>query len=198
MAVAIPQVVGTLAANTGPGGHDAGNFACNQAVDAGHVLPVAIPMQEVGKRTGISSDDPRAGIGIGQDGDPMFTLQAGAQHGVAQAVSLRGRNGGGTAELGGDVQNALRASQGGGDKPHVLAQMAVRRLTPRECEALQGFPPDYTAIPWRGKPADQCPDGPRYKALGNFMAVPVMRWIGHRIVAELACASTPSTEDQAA
>jgi DNA (cytosine-5)-methyltransferase 1 len=56
-----------------------------------------------------------------------------------------------------------------------------RRLTPLECERLQGFPDDYTAIPWRNKPADQCPDGPRYKALGNSMAVPCMRWIGQRI-----------------
>ena len=59
--------------------------------------------------------------------------------------------------------------------------MQVRRLTPVECEKLQGFEPGYTAIPWRGKPADQCPDGPRYKALGNSMAVPVMRWIGQKI-----------------
>jgi DNA (cytosine-5)-methyltransferase 1 len=58
---------------------------------------------------------------------------------------------------------------------------AVRRLTPVECERLQGFPDNYTAIPWRNKPADQCADGPRYKALGNSMAVPVMRWIGERI-----------------
>jgi DNA (cytosine-5)-methyltransferase 1 len=58
---------------------------------------------------------------------------------------------------------------------------AVRRLTPTECERLQGFPDGYTAIPWKKKPADQCPDGPRYKALGNSMAVPVMRWIGERI-----------------
>ena len=54
----------------------------------------------------------------------------------------------------------------------------MRRLTPRECERLQGFPDDHTLIPWRGKMA---PDGPRYKALGNSMAVPVMRWIGERI-----------------
>lgn len=57
----------------------------------------------------------------------------------------------------------------------------VRRLTPTECERLQGFPDGWTAIPWRGKPASECPDGPRYKALGNSMAVPVMRWIGERI-----------------
>jgi DNA (cytosine-5)-methyltransferase 1 len=99
----IASTVGTLSCNTGPNGHDAGNFACNQAVDAGHVLPHA---------------------------------------------------------------------------------MQVRRLTPRECERLQGFPEDYTLIPWRKKPADQCPDSPRYKALGNSWAVPVVRWIGYRIQAE--------------
>jgi site-specific DNA-cytosine methylase len=59
--------------------------------------------------------------------------------------------------------------------------MAVRRLTPVECERLQGFPDDYTAIPWRKKPASECPDGPRYKALGNSWAVPVVAWIGKRI-----------------
>ena len=57
----------------------------------------------------------------------------------------------------------------------------VRRLTPRECERLMGFPDDYTRIPYRGKPADQCPDGPRYKALGNSWAVNVFRWVGQRI-----------------
>ena len=57
----------------------------------------------------------------------------------------------------------------------------VRRLMPVECERLQGFPDGWTAIPWRGKPAEECPDTPRYKALGNSMAVPVMRWIGERI-----------------
>ena len=51
----------------------------------------------------------------------------------------------------------------------------------RECERLQGFPSDWTKIPYRGKPADECPDGPRYKAIGNSMAVPVMRFIGERI-----------------
>lgn len=60
---------------------------------------------------------------------------------------------------------------------------SVRRLTPRECERLQGFPDDWTMVPYRGKPADECPDTPRYKALGNSMAVPVMRWIGERIEA---------------
>jgi len=61
--------------------------------------------------------------------------------------------------------------------------MTVRRLTPRECERLQGFPDDWTMIPYRGKPPEQCPDGPRYKALGNSMACNVMAWIGERIAA---------------
>ena len=60
----------------------------------------------------------------------------------------------------------------------VATGMAVRRLTPRECERLQGFPDDWTLVPYRGKPAA---DGPRYRALGNSMAVPVMAWIGRRI-----------------
>lgn len=59
--------------------------------------------------------------------------------------------------------------------------MTVRRLTPIECERLQGFPDNYTRISWRNKSPDDCPDGPRYKAMGNSMAVPVMRWIGERI-----------------
>jgi len=65
------------------------------------------------------------------------------------------------------------------DQPQT--SMQVRRLTPKECERLQGFPDDFTKIPYRKKSADDCPDGPRYKALGNSMAVPVMRWIGERI-----------------
>ena len=63
----------------------------------------------------------------------------------------------------------------------VVMPMAVRRLTPVECERLQGFPDNWSQIPWKGKPADQCPDGPRYKCAGNSMAVPVMRWIGEQI-----------------
>lgn len=62
---------------------------------------------------------------------------------------------------------------------HEKRDLTVRRLTPRECERLQGFPDDYTDIPYRNK--EHAPDGPRYKALGNSMAVPVMRWIGERI-----------------
>lgn len=63
----------------------------------------------------------------------------------------------------------------------VINYPKVRRLTPVECERLQGFPDNYTQIPWKNKPAEQCPDTPRYMAIGNSMAVPVMRWIGERV-----------------
>lgn len=67
----------------------------------------------------------------------------------------------------------------------VFGKMQVRRLMPAECERLQGFPDDHASIAWRGKDAAECPDGPRYKAIGNSMAVPVMRWIGERIASAL-------------
>ena len=172
---------------------------------------------------------------------------------VPVSVAMRGRDGGAACEVGDDCAFTLRASGGGGDKPHVLAPVAfdttqitsaanysnpqpgdlchplaagahapviafpanlsgtqhastenlapsmgaknptavqtamqVRRLTPRECERLMGFKDDYTAIPWRGKPADQCPDRPRYKSLGNSWPVPVVAWIGARIQAQVA------------
>ncbi|HGH4311023.1 TPA: DNA cytosine methyltransferase [Pseudomonas aeruginosa] len=73
----------------------------------------------------------------------------------------------------------------GRGQPITPEAAGVRRLTPRECERLQGFPDDYTLIPWRGKPATECPDGPRYKAIGNSKAVPVVRWIGRRLKAHL-------------
>jgi DNA (cytosine-5)-methyltransferase 1 len=78
-----------------------------------------------------------------------------------------------------DIAGTLqRGGEGGRIDGVMTPQMAVRRLTPRECERLQGFSDDYTLVEYRGKLAA---DGPRYKALGNSMAVPVMRWIGQRI-----------------
>lgn len=73
---------------------------------------------------------------------------------------------------------ARKASETSNIQTGVRIGTAVRRLTPRECERLQGFPDDYTLIPWRRGLAQ---DGPRYRALGNAMAVPVMAWIGRRI-----------------
>lgn len=104
---------------------------------------------------------------------------------MVASVAIRGREGGASVEMRADgTANALRASEGGRRGEGcgaVLHLSAVRRLTPRECERLQGFPDNYTLIPYRGKAAADCADGPRYKALGNSMAVPVMRWIGERI-----------------
>lgn len=111
-------------------------------------------------------------------GTPLVAVEAPATHGPI-AFALRGREGGAMPEIGGEVSNAVRTPAGGASVPMVAAS-AVRRLTPRECERLQGFPDDYTAIPWRGGVAA---DGLRYKALGNSMAVPVMAWIGRRIQA---------------
>ncbi len=78
-----------------------------------------------------------------------------------------------------DVHATLDSNNGSRRHNGALAGMSVRRLTPTECERLQGFQDDYTNIPWRGR--TESPDGPRYKALGNSMAVPVMAWIGRRI-----------------
>jgi DNA (cytosine-5)-methyltransferase 1 len=159
----------------------------------------AIPILEPGARTGVSTTDVRAGIGIGSDGDPMFTLQAGKQHGVAVTGQIAhalntANNGKSHANAGVMPAIAFQSSQSGvrlsdthatldannGPRRHngAVHGLAVRRLTPRECERLQGFPDDHTLVPYRGKDAA---DGPRYKALGNSMAVPVMFWLGKRI-----------------
>jgi DNA (cytosine-5)-methyltransferase 1 len=96
---------------------------------------------QLGLRGPDVSNSLREGVGIGNVGDPAFTLQASHGHGV-------------------------------------ITPSQVRRLTPIECERLQGFPDNYTDIRLNDK---QTPDGPRYKSMGNSMAVPVMRWIGERI-----------------
>lgn len=87
----------------------------------------------------------------------------------------------------GSITGALGCGGGkaGQGMPSAQVGTSVRRLTPRECERLQGMLDDYTLIPWRGKPASECPDGPRYKAIGNSKAVTVVRWIGRRILNQL-------------
>nr|DAR77011.1 MAG TPA: Cytosine specific methyltransferase [Caudoviricetes sp.] len=84
----------------------------------------------------------------------------------------------------GAIQDGTAYTLTATDRHAVSDGLQVRRLTPTECERLQGFPDNHTQIPWRGKPAADCPDGPRYKAIGNSMAVPVMRWIGRKIKQE--------------
>lgn len=99
----------------------------------------------------------------------------------SSAVLMRqreGKDGGGKGPLISEEKSLTLATS----NDQVLSTaMQVRRLTPVECERLQGFPDNFTRIPWKRKPAEECPDGPRYKALGNSMAVPCMRWIGERI-----------------
>ena len=113
------------------------------------------------------------GVGASDDG-VMYTLTKADVHGVAQPMVLM--------DQGGSVMNVMQDGTVGtlrrethGHEPSIMQGMAVRRLTPVECERLQGFPDDYTNI------KSNCPDGPRYKALGNSMAVPVMRWIGEGV-----------------
>jgi DNA (cytosine-5)-methyltransferase 1 len=137
-------------------------------------------------------------------GGPMYTLNATGVHGVAQPIGIFQDSEYGVAKY--DSAGTLRAgripehqmvmaptltaSNDPSRSPQSTevtnqvaavhaASMAVRRLTPVECERLQGFPDGYTNIPWRKQL--ESPDGPRYKALGNSMAVPVMAWIGRRI-----------------
>lgn len=217
------ETAGTLAARTDGSGFPGTDEACS-----GYVQPVATayggnnqggPIDVATARNACTSASGRLDY-------ESFTFEVQP----ALSVALRGREGGGTAELGDDLATCLRASTGGGDKPHVLAPfahafdarqsdviqygdftgpldtcgftigiqqaMAVRRLTPRECERLQGFPDNYTLVPLpdrrtSGRDGDRrteprmMADGPRYKALGNSWAVPVVRWIGKRIDAHL-------------
>ena len=158
----VPHVVGALACNTGPNGHDAGNFACNQAVDEGHVLPVAFDTTQITSSANRSNPNP---------GDPCHPLAAGAH---PPAVAFGWQN----AAAQGMPVDTISPTLVKSKHPATATATAVRRLMPVECERLQGFPDGYTAIPYRGKPAA---DGPRYKALGNSWAVNCARWIGMRI-----------------
>lgn len=90
-----------------------------------------------------------------------------------------------------DHASTLKARDHKDSTDLIVTEDGVRRLTPVECERLQGFPDNHTRISWRGKDAADCPDGPRYRAIGNSMAVPVMRWIGERILAALPEEETP-------
>jgi DNA (cytosine-5)-methyltransferase 1 len=114
--------------------------------------------------------------GSGINEEVSFTLSTVDVHGVAVGTDVyNGTITGDVAATMGTPGSSVNASG-----PTVMQSMAVRRLTPMECERLQGFPDGYTDIKPNGK---STPDGPRYKALGNSMAVPVMRWIGQRIEA---------------
>ena len=163
----IPSIVGTLTANmVGCAGTPGYN-------ETEHILPMLVRMRE-GKEGG--------GKGPLVSEDQSLTLATGNDQVLCASLSLRTREGVVSAELGEPgVANALRGSNGGraGEGAGaVLNGTQVRRLTPAECARLQGFPDTYLDITFRGKPAA---DGPKYKALGNSWAVPVVRYIGERI-----------------
>jgi DNA (cytosine-5)-methyltransferase 1 len=148
----------------------------------------------------------RQGVGVGEEGDPAHTITSAFVHGVAHPTVLMDQGGSVMSVMEDGTVGTLRRETHG-HEPVIMAptltasndpsrspqstevtnqvasvyaaSMAVRRLTPVECERLQGFPDDYTNIPWRKQPTS--PDGPRYKALGNSWAVPNVRWIGARI-----------------
>ena len=107
-----------------------------------------------------------------------YTLTTNDRHAVAFKIR-GGCDGGGKGYLGSE-QRAFTLSTVQ-DQNIFQSPCNVRRLTPKEAERLQGFTDDFTKVPYRNKPADQCPNGVRYKALGNSMAVNVMAWIGQRV-----------------
>ena len=152
----------TLTRN-GAGGN---NFECGETYVPAQPMPintmVALRHEALGERTG---------FGIADEGDPAYTLTKSHSHAVAQPIAFHVNAMPDQMNFSTETSATLTTSQNAGVQQH----MAVRRLTPVECERLQGFPDNYTNI------KENCPDGPRYKALGNSMAVPVMRWIGQRI-----------------
>lgn len=183
-----PSVSSSLAFSLGrnSGQENVLAFTCkDHGADAGDVSPTLRAMGH-----GASHANAGGQVAVCITGEVIHTLKAegfdGSEDGTSRgqpivSISLRGREGGATAEVGDELGNTLRASSGGGDKAHALIGRSVRRLTPVECERLQGFPDEYTLICYRGRPLGLCPDGPRYKAIGNSKAVPVVRWIGGRI-----------------
>ena len=134
----------------------------------GHLIPVALFDER-----NVTSPENRAAC------DPRKAVPT--MHEKPMSVAFDPQGGGKQTTLG---ASASGAGALGTTKVPAIAGMRVRRLTPRECERLQGFPDDWTAVPHRGRPAA---DGPRYRALGNSMAVPCMAWIGRQIS---ACAMT--------
>jgi len=147
---AIGDLPGALRGQGHGGGHAAIAFSCkDHGADAGSIASPIIPIAEIGASF-VGNNTRNHGTGVGNMDDPMFALGASKQHAVA--FNMRRQE---------------------------AQTWQVRRLTPIECERLQGFPDEYTNVPWRGK--NGAPDGPRYKALGNSMAVNCMRWIGTRI-----------------
>lgn len=143
----------------------------------GRGTPIVLAPHPIAIQERAVSENPEAGPqGKGWQEGCAYTLEA-RNKVQAVAFDLRGREDGSMPEGPHDTAN-IRAASGGSSRSYVAQPWAVRRLTPRECERLQGFPDDFLLIPVGNRLAA---DGPRYKALGNSMAVNVMEWLGQRI-----------------
>lgn len=120
-----------------------------------------------------------------EPGDPCHPLAA-SMH--APAIAFSSKDNGADAA---PIAPTLRAMghdgshANGGGQMAALCATGVRRLMPHECARLQSFPDDHARIPWRGRAAEECPDGPQYRAYGNSMNVEVMAWIGRRLAAQM-------------
>lgn len=185
----------TLQARMGTGGNQVplvlSENGTNRAieVDKSPPLKTTTPIYCLAENSiGRSPESGPEGSGISQD--TSFTLNATGVHGVVYPIDTMnsigrkgGSNGTGIGAAGAPSYTLTR-----GHSHAVATASVVRKLMPVECERLQGFPDGWTHIPYRGKPAEQCPDAPRYKALGNSWCVPVVRWIGLRIQKELESA----------
>lgn len=164
------SIVGALAAEAGMKQQTYVAFSCkDHGADAGDVAPT---LRSMGHSESHANGGGQVAVAFnlrGRDG--------GAMPEVSDVASLRAASGESSRSY---IASTLKSNHGGGgfgsdpNETFIPSGMAVRRLTPTECERLQGFPDGYTAIPGAA-------DGPRYKALGNSMAVPVMAWIGRRI-----------------
>ena len=135
-----------------------------------NLMAVAIAENVIGRQ------EQNGGNGIGAQEELAYTQNATGVMGVCT-------KGNGDAFVS-DVHTSLSAmggGQAGQGYPACVSQSTVRRLLPVECERLMGFPDNHTRISWNGKPEEECPDAPRYKACGNSMCVNCMEWIGRRI-----------------
>lgn len=169
-------------------------FTCKDyGADAGPIAPTLRAMNHSGSHANAGGQ-----VAVCVTGEITHTLKAegfdGSEDGTGrgqpivthaiQAGALRTNPASGPDGVGVQADHAYTL-EARAEVQAVQSGSAVRRLTPTECERLQGFPDDHTLIPWRNKPADECPDGPRYKAIGNSKAVTVVRWIGQRLLQQL-------------
>lgn len=141
----------------------------------GHTHLVAIPLQDARDLAKAQN-----GLGIGSDGDPSYTLDRTGAQSIAIGVDVY--NGVQTGDVAATVTSATGSYENGGGQVAVATPMVVRRLTPFECERLQGFPDGWTDV---GTPEKPTADSHRYKQLGNAVTVNVAEWLAHRVAAVL-------------